>query len=124
MHLTDFIEALFETQLNLKLYHWSTSLYPRHVATDNLLSKLQEHSDKFVEVFVGKYGRGCLNMNKKTITVDNLDDKTVSKFLDNYIKFLINDVPKFLKKGDSDLYNIRDEMLALCNQTKYLYALE
>jgi len=124
MSLTDFIQALFEAQLNLKLYHWSTSSYPRHVATDSLLSKLQEHSDKFVEVFVGKYGRGSLNMTKKVVTLQMFDDKSVCKFLEDYIKFLTNDVPKFLKKGDSDLFNIRDEMLGVCNQTKYLYALQ
>jgi hypothetical protein len=35
----------------------------------------------------------------------------------------MNDLPLILKEGDSDLLNIRDEMVAVLNQTKYLLRL-
>jgi hypothetical protein len=122
--LSNFIHALFEAQLNIKLYHWSTSSYARHKAADALLDKLQENGDKFVEVFVGKYGRDKISLSKKHVAIQNLNDTSVCKFLDDYIKLLCNEVPKYVNKSDTDLLNIRDELLAACNQTKYLFGLE
>ena len=39
------------------------------------------------------------------------------------IRELIEEVPKGLKKTDTDLINIRDEMLAELNQLLYLFTL-
>jgi hypothetical protein len=124
MTLSDFIHKLFEVQMNIKLYHWSTALYSRHKVADALVDKIQEQGDKFVEVFVGKVGREkCFPIKNTTIHTQNLDDKSVCKYLDEYIKILTYDVPKYIKKSDTDLYNIRDELLASVNQTKYLFML-
>ena len=124
MTIADFIHKLFEAQMTIKLYHWSTPSYSRHKASDALVDKLQEHGDKFVEVFVGKIGReNCFPMKNTVVHIQNLDDKNVSKYLDDYIKILTYDVPKFVKKTDTDIMNIRDELLACLNQTKYLFTL-
>ena len=40
------------------------------------------------------------------------------------IEFLQNDLPEELEKTDTDLLNIRDEMLGLLNKTKYLLLLK
>jgi hypothetical protein len=40
----------------IKLYHWETLSFPRHKATDELVTNLDANIDKFVEVYIGKYG--------------------------------------------------------------------
>jgi len=44
--------------------------------------------------------------------------------IDVFIEFLQNDLPEELEKTDTDLLNIRDEMLGLLNKTKYLLLLK
>jgi hypothetical protein len=43
--------------------------------------------------------------------------------IDSYIAYLNNELPQVCKEGDTDLLNIRDEMLSVLNQTKYLLRL-
>jgi len=40
-------------------------------------------------------------------------------FIDEFVDYLVNIVPQRLDDADTDLLNIRDEMLAILNQTKY-----
>ena len=44
--------------------------------------------------------------------------------IDVFIEFLQNDLPEELEEKDTDLLNIRDEMLGLLNKTKYLLLLK
>ena len=41
----------------IKIYNWQTLSYPRHVATNDLVTKLDASIDQFVEVYISKYGR-------------------------------------------------------------------
>ena len=36
----------------MKIYHWNTTSYPRHKASDDLGGKILELTDKFVEIFI------------------------------------------------------------------------
>ncbi len=38
----------------IKLYHWKTTSYSEHKATDELHERLSGHIDTFVEVLLGK----------------------------------------------------------------------
>jgi hypothetical protein len=107
----------------IKIYHWQTMSYPRHKATDNLVDKLDKSIDTFVEVFLGKYGRPNF---KKTasIKIHNFHDKDGPAFLKSATRWLTKDLPKLLDKDDTDLLNIRDELLADLNQSKYLFTLQ
>ena len=107
----------------IKIYHWQTMSYPRHKTTDELVDKLDKSIDKFVEVFIGKYGRPNF---KKTasIKVHNFRDKDGAAFLKSATQWLTKDLPKLLDKDDTDLLSIRDELLADLNQTKYLFSLQ
>ena len=119
--MSQIIAFFFEFQTNVKLYHWTTTSYPRHKAADELFDKILENADKFMEVYIGKYGRS--HMTAKNIQLHSLNDKTVVAYLENKNKYLINELPKLLSKDDTDLLNIRDELLAAINQTKYLFSL-
>ncbi len=121
--MSEIIKFFFDLQLNIKLYHWMTTSFPRHKAADELFDKVLEKSDKFMEVYIGKYGRHAMTKKDSNIHVQNLDDKSVLKFLDTCIAYLVKDLPKSLDKNDVDLFNLRDEMIATLNQTKYLFTL-
>ena len=46
------------------------------------------------------------------------------KFIEEYISFLVTELPKGLKETDTNLLNIRDEMLSELQKLKYLLTLK
>jgi DNA-binding ferritin-like protein len=118
------IHFFFSMRNQIKLYHWQTRLYSRHKATDDVITSLDEHIDQFVEVYMGKYGRAKMTGKTATIHVSNLSEKSIVTFIKKCIQMLLSDCVKGLKENvDSDLFNIRDEMLADLNQLLYLFTL-
>jgi len=108
----------------IKLYHWQTKLYSRHKATDDIIDSLDNSVDKYVEVYMGKYGRMKMNITTSTTTVKNLSESSIFNFIKRCIEYLNNDLVAKLKDTDTDLINIRDEMLAELNQLLYLFSLK
>jgi hypothetical protein len=45
----------FTLKIVNKLYHWNTTSYPRHIASDRFDNVLKSLVDKFMEVFIGRY---------------------------------------------------------------------
>ncbi len=117
------IEFFFQLSNVIKLYHWKTDSYARHKASDNLFGKIIDISDKFMEVYFGKYGKGSIK--SITYTSELLDDKQIIDYL-NLCITLLNDLVKnkVIKSTDTDLLNLRDELLAEINQTLYLFTLK
>ena len=117
------ISFFLELSAIVKLYHWMTLKYSRHKASDKLFESISELSDKFIETYLGRYGR-----NKKdfyeNLTVKKLSDVEFSNYLKKIAKILENDFAKVLLPSDTDLFNIRDELLGIINQTLYLFTLE
>lgn len=111
-------------KLNLKLYHWQTTTYSRHIASDTLLTNLLLNIDRFVETYIGRYERPNFSQEDFQVTVTEFNDKTIVSLLNFYVNFLKNDLPKDLKNKDTDLLNIRDDMLADINKTLYLFTLQ
>lgn len=115
---------LIRTFLNalnqIKTYHWQTENYARHIASGNLYDQLNTLIDQFIEVYQGKYGRIRLTASKEGYT--NLSDRQIVQFLNDLREFLIITLPSYLDpRIDTDLFNIRDEMLANVDQTLYLF---
>ena len=120
----DIINVLLTLRNQVKIYHWQTGSFARHKSTDDLVSSLDDNIDKFVEVHMGKYGVPRFSKNSGKIVVHDASDKNAAKLLHAGIRFLEMDLPKFLKKnGDTDLLNIRDEILAGLNQAVFLFSL-
>ena len=117
------VQFFFTLREQIKLYHWQTTEYSRHKATDAVIAELDESIDKYVEVYIGKYGRPKMSSRTNTVQVKNLTEKNAVQFVKICIGVLINVLPKNLKKTDTDLLNIRDEMLAALNQLLYLFTL-
>ena len=117
------VQFFFTMREQIKLFHWQTKSYPRHKATDAVIDSLDTSIDKYVEVFMGKYGRMKMTGSTATIHVKNLSETSIIKFIKTCIAYLNKDLVQRLSKEDSDLVNIRDEMLAELNQLLYLFTL-
>jgi len=117
----EIVHLMMTLRNQVKLYHWQTMAYPRHVATDELVTKLDANIDQFVEVYVGKYGRPKLSGQTSTIRLRNHSDKEATNLLKEAVDWLSNDLSRRLKKTDTDLLNIRDTIVADLNQTLYLF---
>lgn len=119
MHITNFLAL----QSQLKVLHWQTKSYAEHKALGKAYDTLDGLIDSFVEVHAGKYGN-TLAKTKFDFSILNYKDTNPMSVIDNAISYLMKDLPLILKEGDSDLLNIRDEMLSTLNQTKYLLRLQ
>lgn len=117
------VQFFFTMREQIKLYHWQTKSYPRHKSTDAVIDALDVSIDKYVEVYMGKYGRMKMTSGNTSIRVSNLSETSVLKFIKKCINYLNSDLVKKLKEHDTDLLNIRDEMLAELNQLLYLFTL-
>lgn len=106
----------------LKIHHWQTKSYAEHQALGGAYDTLTEQIDEFVETFMGKYGR-IESQNGFKIELSNYADLSTVDFIDKYIGYLVNNLPKDLEESDTDLLNIRDEMLGGLNKLKYLLTL-
>ena len=118
------IVIMFLQMLNtVKLYHWKTISYPEHKATDELYANLNSNIDTFVETMLGKTG-GRINLaNQKTLpllAIENIND--FKKEITQYKSFLINmsKDSELNTSSNSDILNIRDEILGNLNQFTYL----
>lgn len=120
----DHIHFFLHLRNQIKLYHWQTRVYARHIATDQILEKIEKNIDSFVEIYIGKNGRPKLSGANASITLHNLTEAGASRLIKAAIKYLQGPLAKSLRAGsDSDLLNIRDEMVGDLNQLLYLFTL-
>jgi hypothetical protein len=117
------IQFFFTMRDQIKVYHWQTRQYGRHKATDDAIKALDDHIDKYVEIYMGKYGRPKFTPTTNTLKIKNLNEKTIISFVNTCINVLKSVLVKHLKPNDTDLFNIRDEMLGELNQLLYLFTL-
>jgi len=129
MSSADLVYFFFELSNQVKLYHWQTSVYARHIASDQLFTGLLPLIDQFIEVYQGKKGErvtleGASEANNKMdITVFSFNDTQMVKYLTERMNFLQQSLPgRYIKATDTDLLNIRDEMVGLLNKTLYLFS--
>jgi DNA-binding ferritin-like protein len=115
--------TFLEMLLMVKLFHWKTSSYATHKATDELYTKLNANIDSFVEVMLGKSGsRIDLMSNRSIKLVDLSSAESLKREVERFKSYLVNlNQNKYLKQmSNSDLFNIRDTILGDLNQFLYL----
>jgi len=115
--------VFLEMLLMIKLYHWKTTSYATHKATDDLYSKLNENIDSFIEILLGKSGKRTDLTDKKNIRlVDLSSQESLKREVDEFKGYLVglNDDKTMKLMSNTDLYNIRDEILGNMNQFLYL----
>jgi hypothetical protein len=115
--------VFLEMLLMVKLFHWKTTSYATHKATDDLYTKLNANIDSFIEVLLGKTGlRTDLMGNKNIRLVDLSSTESLKREIEAFKGYLVslNDNATMKKMSNTDLYNIRDTILGDMNQFLYL----
>jgi hypothetical protein len=120
--IEQYIIDLMQVQCQVKIFHWQTKIYAKHIALDGLFDAIIANIDEFTETAMGKYGR--VDFSGVSYTFDNITDSGINNLIDGYIDTAIALDDKVDPKKDSDLLNLRDELLGKLNQTKYLLTLK
>jgi hypothetical protein len=112
--------TLVAIQTQLRFFHWQTKSYARHQAYGGAYSAMDGLIDNFVEVMMGKYGR----VPALPFKLYNRNEKDIISFIDETILYLLNLDNALNAQTDTDLLNIRDEMVAEFNKLRYLITLK
>jgi len=117
------VRFFLRLQANVKTYHWSTHSYARHVASDQLYNKLDSLVDRFIEVYMGKYGRPHVQAPEKQykITITKMTDPEMFLYLQEISKYMRKNAELFGTNAHADLKNIMDEIQSVLSQTLYLF---
>ena len=115
--------VFLEMLMMVKLFHWKTTSYATHKATDDLYTKLNANMDGFIEILLGKSGsRIDLLSNKEIKLIDLSNQEAFKREVDAFKGYLVslNDNKAMLSMSNTDLFNIRDTILGDLNQLLYL----
>jgi DNA-binding ferritin-like protein len=113
------VRIFLEMLTTIKLYHWKTHSFAQHKATDELYSRLNEHIDNFVEILLGKDESRIRMVAKCNPLYDYKSTESFKEKIYEYREFLVS-LTKSFSPADSDLLNVRDEILGDINQFLYL----
>jgi DNA-binding ferritin-like protein len=123
MNLASNINFLLGLQNQMKICHWQTKGIARHKAFGKFYDDLGPLIDDFVEQSMGKYGRFTLEDETKTIQLSNLSEIDI-KGLVNTTRQALVQLTEQLDPSDTDLLNLRDEILGKVNKYAYLFTME
>ena len=118
MNQSSIVTKLIQLQTQFKIFHWQTFSFSHHNAFGGLYDSLSESIDEFVETYQGIYGR--FDFGGTSFSIMNLSDSDFISILNDNIQTLTQYESLF---NNTDLLNIRDEILGSINRTKYLLTL-
>ena len=123
MNLHTKVKFFLELQTQLKVYHWQTKGIARHEAFGKVYDELNDLTDEFVEQAMGQYGRFVLDDETKNIQLFNLSESNPKDIVVTCCETLISFTDDIYPK-DTNLLNLRDEILGLLRKLSYLLTLE
>jgi len=119
----EFILKLVQIQNQFRFLHWQTTYDAKHKAYGGMYENLDDLIDAFAEGMMGKYGRPEFP-SEFVIAFQDINSISLQNFIDGSCEFLIGMSNQLDPKMDSDLLNLRDEMLLQLNKLKYLLTLK
>ena len=119
----EIILKLVQIQNQFRFMHWQTTGDAKHRAYGDIYDKLGDLMDDFAEAMMGKYGRFEFE-SEFSIMFQDLKSLNLQDFIDGITDFLVSITEMLDPKYDTDLLNLRDEMLASINKLKYLLTLK
>jgi len=114
-----FITFVTGLQVTVKLAHWATDSYGRHVALDELHASLQDLGDRFVEAWMGRHGRPTSRC------IGAIETRAVA-LKEDAIAPALRDAAGHLSSMqglETDLASLRDDMVAALSKALYLLQL-
>lgn len=119
----ELILKFVQIQNQFRFLHWQTFGDAKHRAYGEIYSSLGDNIDKFTEIMMGKQGRPEFD-SEFSIMFQDISVLSVQNFMDGITEFLVSITDHLDSRYDTDLLNIRDEMLGDINQLKYLLTLK
>lgn len=120
--MTDCIKFFLTLQSQLRILHWQTSSFAEHKALGKAYDGLDGLIDSFVETYMGKHGKKF--NGEMTLKIFNYSNASPMSVMEHASNHLIKELPTYVDKNDTELLNIRDEMLSIIDTTKYLLTLK
>lgn len=114
---------LVQIQNQFRFLHWQTFGDAKHRAYGEIYNTLGDLIDTFTEAMMGKYGRPEFE-SEFSIMFQDIKIMNVQNFLDGITEFLVEMTDQLDSRYDTDLLNLRDEMLTEINKLKYLLTLK
>jgi len=122
MEYSEIVLALVKIQVQFRFMHWQTTSFSQHKAYGEIYESLDENIDEFVEACMGKHGRPKFS-GGYNIEGEDLEEIELGELLAQVEGFLLSFNEIYDQQVDSDLLNIRDEMLSSLNKLRYLLTL-
>ncbi len=122
---TNKVQLLFEVRNQLLLFHWQTSSYARHKASDAFVKQFDVLIDRLVEAAQGFQGERVIV--DQCISLKNLRLSESSRCRGFDVAAYLKDTHSFIsgwKFPTEGLNTIRDELTALISKTQFLFSLQ
>ena len=123
MNLSSNVNFFLGLQSQMRINHWQTKGFARHEAFGGFYETVDPLIDQFLEQAMGKYGRFTLDEETKTIELSNFSEIDLKNLL-NTLRNALNQFSEQCEPQDTDLLNLRDEILGEVNKLGYLLTLE
>jgi DNA-binding ferritin-like protein len=123
MNISSNVNLFLGVHAQLKVLHWQTKGYARHNAFSTIREDLEGLMDDFVEEAMGQYGRFVLDDETNTIQLANLSELKPLEMVNTICDALVQ-LTEQIDPKDTNLLNIRDEILGKFQKLKYLLTLE
>ncbi len=101
-----FLYMIVQTQI----YHWQTEYFNKHRAVGDYYAAVQPLMDQFIETYQGRFG--IIKYNKMQPSFGNVSDEQFLELLKDFNVFLEQDMVALVPASATDLWNIRDEIVA------------
>ncbi len=119
----ELILKVVQIQAQWRFLHWQTFGDAKHRTYGEIYEGLDDLIDSFTETMMGKYGRPEFDP-EFSIMFQDIKSLSIQSFMDGITEFLVSFTDQLDSRYDTDLLNMRDEMLAVINKAKYLLTLK
>lgn len=120
--MNEVIENFLTFRNQIKLYHWKTKSLGRHLATDSFLSSFDQKTDRFIEEMIGKRDKDL--KDKFEIKFSTLNDDKAKTYVIKFRDWLNDVLPSLIDEDETNLLNLKDEILGEVNKMIYLFRLK
>ncbi len=119
--------CFFTFRDQMKIYHFQTTSYARHIAIDQFVNLLTVQLDTYLENLQGTSGmKMVIPSHMSDIGLLNMDENNSVEILHVFKDWVLNDLPLLsnnFEKNYKDLQNVQEDILSNINKTLYLFRL-
>lgn len=124
---TSIIAPFLALHNQIRIWHWLTDSYSQHKAFGEAYDTLSDQIDTFIETYAGRYTKAklaCNNLTVQNTFYSSPGNQNAVQEIDTFMnEFLYGSLLQYVQETDTDLLNIRDEIVGGLNKLKYLLTL-